>query len=131
MLPTLEMYLDGVLIDKSYRRGRKVEVGDVVAFASVVEPGERVLKRVVGMEGDFVMRNTPEKEADAMLQVPQGHCWVVGDNMTVSRDSRHFGPMPMALIHGRAIAKIYPWSERKWLRNPLESLSSRKDRKLA
>jgi inner membrane protease subunit 1 len=69
MLPTLAMQSDILLIDKSYRRGRGVQVGDIVAFASVVEPGERVMKRVVGLEGDFVMRNTPEKGSDVMLQV--------------------------------------------------------------
>ncbi|KAG4427078.1 hypothetical protein IFR05_017438, partial [Cadophora sp. M221] len=54
MLPTIEVVGDMVLIDKGYRRGRGVVVGDVVSFDSVVQPGERVIKRVVGMEGDFV-----------------------------------------------------------------------------
>jgi inner membrane protease subunit 1 len=57
-------------------------------------------------------------------QVPEGHCWVIGDNMAASRDSRHFGPMPMALIQGKAFARVFPWSERKWLENPLTSLSA-------
>ena len=52
MLPTLEVLGDIVLIDKRYRRGRGVVVGDVVSFDSVVQPGERVIKRVVGLEGD-------------------------------------------------------------------------------
>lgn len=59
MLPTIEVVGDMVLIDKGYRRGRGVVVGDVVSFDSVVQPGERVIKRVVGMEGDFVGRDTP------------------------------------------------------------------------
>jgi len=42
-----------------------VRVGDVVAFLSVVEDGERVIKRVVGLEGDFVRLG----EGDKMLQV--------------------------------------------------------------
>lgn len=59
MLPTLEVLGDIVLIDKRYRRGRGVVVGDVVSFDSVVQPGERVIKRVVGLEGDCVVRDTP------------------------------------------------------------------------
>ena len=59
MLPSLEVLGDIVLIDKRYRRGRGVVVGDVVSFDSVVQPGERVIKRVVGLEGDCVVRDTP------------------------------------------------------------------------
>ena len=59
MLPTIEVVGDIVLIDKAYRRGRGVTVGDVVSFDSVVQPGERVIKRVLGLEGDFVGRDTP------------------------------------------------------------------------
>lgn len=39
--------------------------------------------------------------------------------MIDSRDSRVFGPMPMALITGKLIAKVFPWRERRWLENPL------------
>lgn len=54
MLPTLSAWGDHVLISAHYRRGRDVKVGDVVAFGSVVEKGERVIKRVVGVQGDWV-----------------------------------------------------------------------------
>jgi signal peptidase I len=65
MLPTLTAFGDSVLISQHYRRGRDVRVGDVVAFGSVVQDGERVIKRVVGMEGDFVGLG----EGGKMLQV--------------------------------------------------------------
>jgi inner membrane protease subunit 1 len=68
MLPTLEVMGDAVLISKKYRRGRNVQVGDVIAFDSVVQPGERVIKRVVGMEGDYVLRDTPGTN-EKMIQV--------------------------------------------------------------
>ena len=69
MLPTLEVVGDRVLISKHYRRGRDVEVGDVIAFDSVVNPNERVIKRVLGMEGDYVLRDTPKSKSGTMLQV--------------------------------------------------------------
>ena len=43
------------------------------------------------------------------VQVPPGHCWIVGDNLPQSRDSRMFGPLPMALIQGKAIRRFNPW----------------------
>ncbi|KAI0491110.1 peptidase S24/S26A/S26B/S26C [Xylaria cf. heliscus] len=41
-----------------------------------------------------------------MIQVPKGHCYIVGDNLPWSRDSRDFGPIPLALIKGKVIAKV-------------------------
>lgn len=57
-------------------------------------------------------------------QVPEGHCWVIGDNLPWSRDSRHFGPMPLALIKGKVIAKVLPWSERKRIENRLQPVQN-------
>jgi len=95
-------------------------VGDIVSFDSVIEPDERVIKRVLGLEGDYVMIHTPGSGSSSMIQIPQGHCWVVGDNLPASRDSRTFGPMPMALITGKIIAKVTPFSERRWIVNNLQ-----------
>jgi inner membrane protease subunit 1 len=134
MLPTFEILGDSLLTSKKYRRGRGIEVGDLVTFDSVVEPGERVVKRVLGLEGDYVMRDSPESSGNQIIQVseafsrqmlmvshvyqvPQGHCWLVGDNLPYSRDSRLFGPVPMALIKGKIIAKVFPWRERRWIIN--------------
>lgn len=69
MLPTFEVLGEWHLISRKYRRGRGVKVGDIVAFDSVANPGERAIKRVLGLEGDYVMRDTPEKGSDRMVQV--------------------------------------------------------------
>lgn len=123
MLPTCEVMGDSFITNRQYRRGRNIKVGDMVTFKSVVEPGGKVIKRIIGMEGDYVMFNTPGSGNDAMIQVPEGHCWVAGDNLPYSRDSRHFGPMPLALIRGKIIAKVLPWSERRWIENNLEPVA--------
>ena len=64
----------------------------------------------------------PAASSDAQRrhQVPEGHCWIVGDNLPASRDSRQFGPLPLALIQGKIIAKVLPWRERCWIGNGLE-----------
>ncbi|EME45684.1 hypothetical protein DOTSEDRAFT_87969 [Dothistroma septosporum NZE10] len=105
MLPTLSSFGDWVFISKWYRRGRGVRVGDLVSFKHPKDLGGYAVKRVIGMPGDFVLMNTPNK-SEAMIQIPEGHCWVVGDNMEHSRDSRSFGPLPLALICGKVTAKI-------------------------
>jgi signal peptidase I len=48
------------------------------------------------------------------LTVPHGHCFVLGDNRAHSRDSRHFGPIPLADVKGR-VDYIY-WPALKWSR---------------
>ena len=41
-----------------------------------------------------------------LLQVPEGHVWLQGDNTLNSTDSRHYGPVPYALLKGRAIVRF-------------------------
>ena len=55
-------------------------------------------------------------------QIPEGHCWLAGDNSPESRDSRDYGPLPLALIKGKVIARILPLSEIKWIENSLLSV---------
>ena len=110
-------------------------------------PEMGAIKRVVGMPGDFVVRDLGGMEMEAkglggvqggggggggsagggerqgeMIQVPEGHCWVVGDNVPVSRDSRTYGPVPLALVQGKVICKVWPWGERGWVENSLKSV---------
>lgn len=54
------------------------------------------------------------------LQIPEGHCWLAGDNAPESRDSRDYGPLPLALVKGKVIARIWPLSECKWIENGLQ-----------
>ena len=119
MVPTIMMEGESLLISKWYRRGRGVQFGDIVSFAHPVKTGERAVKRVIGMPGDFVLRDTPGTSG-TMVQVPEGHCWVAGDNLLHSRDSRMFGPLPLALVKGKAIAHFYPWWK-VWKPQPMDN----------
>jgi signal peptidase I len=45
--------------------------------------------------------------------VPDGHCFVLGDNRNYSLDSRHYGPVPLADVKGRVDYIYFPaesWS---------------------
>lgn len=50
----------------------------------------------------------------AKTTVPKYHCFVLGDNRNLSHDSRHFGPIPLATVKGRA-DYIY-WPAKDWSR---------------
>jgi Signal peptidase, peptidase S26 len=68
MLPTIYFSGEGFLVDKSVRRGRGVRVGDIVSVANPLTVWEGVVKRVVGIEGDFVLAGTPEV-SERMIRV--------------------------------------------------------------
>ncbi|PSN66231.1 LexA/Signal peptidase [Corynespora cassiicola Philippines] len=130
-----------LLTSTLHRRGRNVRVGDVIMFTNPLKPQERSIKRVVGMPGDFVAVVTPGKEEkdllaegeddrsgrvrEEMIRVPEGHCWVAGDNLSWSRDSRTFGPVPLGLVKGKVVAIFAPWSERRWIGNDLHDVDER------
>lgn len=103
MLPTLRESGDIVFVDRTVR-GMDVGRGDVVNFASTYRANFHVCKRVVGLEGDVLVR----KGWVGPLTVPPGHVWLEGDNPDNSTDSRHYGPVPLALLRGRVGGRVWP-----------------------
>jgi inner membrane protease subunit 2 len=75
---------------------------------------ERILvtKRIVALEGDIVKTLPPWK--DKTVRIPEGHVWVEGDAPN-SRDSNHFGPLPLGLVNGRIDAILYPHWRTRWV----------------
>lgn len=71
MLPTISVSGDRVLLSKYNRRGRGVQVGDLVAFKHPLVPEAEALKRVAGMPGDFVYvgEKVEGSEEEGMIQV--------------------------------------------------------------
>ena len=67
MIPTMAVKGEQVWINKYYRRGRGIRVGDIVSFKHPLEPGEGAIKRVLGMSGDFVLRDTPEEGGKGLM----------------------------------------------------------------
>ncbi|KAK4090551.1 hypothetical protein Purlil1_5223 [Purpureocillium lilacinum] len=126
MLPTFSVHGDWIAADMTARRGKggSLRVGDLVLYKIPIFESQHGVKRLVGMPGDYVSLGTPgEQGEEQMIQVPEGHCWIVGDNLPASRDSRQFGPLPLALVQGKIIAKILPWNERHWIKSGLEPAS--------
>ncbi len=102
--------------------------GDIVV-TNVLEGQQPIelVKRVIGMPGDVIeIRDdvayvngqrepnrgqviVPElSESRLPITVPSGSMYVMGDNRSVSEDSRHLGPVPVSGLKGRAASIFAP-----------------------
>jgi len=122
MLPTMtansELILEDSLTVKLWPHS--LARGDLVVLLSPYDPVRPICKRVLGLPGDVVCVDPTGEMAPSTehVLVPPGHIWIVGDNAPYSRDSRYYGPVPMALVRGRVRARILPWKTRTIFRNP-------------
>jgi signal peptidase I len=105
MQPTLRAQGDVLLLDRAYPSpAQPLARGDVVVCDSSYQEHYSIVKRVVGLPGDELLR--PEWAAPYV--VPPGHVWLEGDNAANSMDSRHYGAIPSALVRGRVAAVAWP-----------------------
>ncbi|XP_028086655.1 mitochondrial inner membrane protease subunit 2 isoform X1 [Camellia sinensis] len=104
---------DYVLVEKFCLDKYKFSQGDVVVFCSPSNHKENHIKRITALPGDWI--SSPY--AHDALKVPEGHCWVEGDNFASSLDSRSFGPklltksyrqIPLGLVQGRVTHIVWP-----------------------
>ncbi len=106
---------------------RPPQRGDVIVFDYPLEPDRQFVKRVIGEPGDLVAiadgkvtvnnRTLDEPYLDFLghthmhaVQLAGDEYFVLGDNRTGSRDSRHWGPLPEDHIIGRVWAIYWPRS---------------------
>ncbi|KAJ1790482.1 hypothetical protein GGH19_004896 [Coemansia sp. RSA 1807] len=122
MLPTLSMVGDLILIERLPGWRDRIQVGDPVVFKSPIDPGRRVVKRVLGKAGDTLCVD-PTRKTPTFVQIPRGHVWLQGDNYTNSTDSRVHGPVPLALLRGRVLARVWPGPQK--LTNNVEIIPGR------
>jgi nickel-type superoxide dismutase maturation protease len=87
-----------------------------------LEPRDRLLVGcwLPARGGDVVVLRDPEQHAIFLVKrvtsiEPSGDLVLHADNPNVSRDSRHFGPVPRRLIVGRVIYRYLPAERRGWL----------------
>ncbi|MGC9072538.1 MAG: signal peptidase I [Caldisericum sp.] len=123
MVATLEPG-DLVLVEKVTYRFSKPHRGDVVVFIPPNSPNDRYIKRVIGLPGETISikngtvyidhkplhepyLNSPMRDMEP-VKVPSDSVFVMGDNRSVSLDSRYFGPIKISSIIGRAILVYWP-----------------------
>ncbi|KLO06776.1 LexA/Signal peptidase [Schizopora paradoxa] len=117
MLPTMSVTGDWVLeenLTTHIPSLRPLKRGDIVVATSPFNPRAHICKRVLGLPGDIICVDPTGEYAPSTehVLIPKGHLWLVGDNASMSRDSRTYGPVPMALVRGRVIARYWPWKDR-------------------
>ncbi|WVO17853.1 signal peptidase I [Cryptococcus depauperatus] len=100
--------VEGDLIEIEPRRGGQRKWIDAVGNGYMVDLPEDHL----GLEGIDVAQRSGQGQ---WVKVPKGHVWLVGDNLSNSTDSRKYGPVPIAMVKGKVLARIYP--KPKWIKN--------------
>jgi len=120
MLPTLTEN-DVILIRKALFKPVR---GDVVVLMDPRRSEGEVLKRLIALEGDVVDIDPDEIPSSSRMhwlvyndiidgrfvQIPPGHCWIEGDNLESSMDSRYYGPIPTGMLKGKVTHVIWPFS---------------------
>lgn len=68
---------DYVFLSRWAVHNYSVERGDIVSLISPKDPDQKIIKRVVGFQGDVVATLGYKKP---FVRIPEGHCWVEGDH---------------------------------------------------
>ena len=105
MKPTL---YDGqtLFVEKISLYTGNIQRGDIVIVHYPGRTGAYV-KRVVGLAGDNTLEQVMNWDTEQTI-VPEGCCYVMGDNRNDSMDSRSIGPIPEDDLIGKALFVIWP-----------------------
>lgn len=122
MLPTLKEGRYFIIHKYPYLFGPPRR-GDIVVLRAPNHRRWRYVKRVIGLEGETVAissgkvlvngqtLNEPYAMGETVpdlepRQIPEGHCFIMGDNRENSEDSRAFGSVPREMIEGMIFAGL-------------------------
>jgi inner membrane protease subunit 1 len=111
--PSMEptFHRDGEIVALSRRSRLSITRGDIVVTTAPYDADRLVVKRVLALEGDQVNLQSASSPFIRSLTVPQGHVFLVGDNPDNSMDSRQYGPIPMGLVKGVVVCRVWPLSK--------------------
>ncbi len=92
---------DVMLATRVYSR-TKLKVGDVVCAKDLHDSSRIMIKRIAGTSGDIMEKRKGDPGMDEggrdSVVVPPGHVWLLGDNESMSRDSRDLGCFPLGMV---------------------------------
>ncbi|XP_072915549.1 mitochondrial inner membrane protease subunit 2 isoform X2 [Hemitrygon akajei] len=102
---------DIVLLNRWSVRNYEVQRGDIISLVSPRNPEQKIIKRVIALEGDIIKTMGYRNR---YIKIPSGHLWIEGDHHGHSFDSNVFGPASLGLVHARASHIIWPPS--RWMK---------------
>ncbi len=120
---------DRLLVDRTAYREGPPRLGDIVVLADPAQPGRWLIKRVAAVgpgrfwktpigplpaAGPDVEETPPPGPAVESVTLAPSSVYVLGDGPG-SRDSREFGPVPLAALAGRAYRCYAPPDRRRAL----------------
>lgn len=99
--------------------------GDIVVLQNPLNKDELIVKRVIGLSGESIASYRGEvyisgKPLDEpyvggvatigvqAMVIPEGCVYLLGDNRSLSEDSRDFGPVPIKHLLGKLLIRISP-----------------------
>ena len=133
MIPTL-MIKDRLIVSKFAYKFDEPERGDVIVFKYPVNPKRDFIKRLIAkggerveirggniyVDGEMVMMDEIKNKyyynrgpygAEGMIvNVPENHYYVLGDNSNNSTDSRYWGFVPKENLVGKALLVFWPFN---------------------
>ncbi len=77
---------DYVFLSRWGIRNYTVDRGDIVSLISPKDPEQKIIKRVVALQGDVVSTLGYKKQ---FVKIPEGFCWVEGDHTGKMRQAVH------------------------------------------
>lgn len=121
-----------VIVDGDINKDRTLidEIKDSAIVSTILRRQNRnlLVKRVIGIPGDVLefrdnklYRNGELIEEDYILEemimesgiieIPEDHVFVMGDNRNNSKDSRAIGPIPIKNVRAKVIFRVFPFSK--------------------
>jgi len=100
-------------LQKNLRNGRQLDLLIHSPQESILPAPQRTdlfcgLSPMKGGERVTCSGEDSSKTKTKEFVVPDGHVWLEGDNPKNSRDSRSYGAVPLGLLHGKVIFKLWP-----------------------
>ncbi|CAB3220230.1 unnamed protein product [Arctia plantaginis] len=112
---------DYVFLSRWAVKDFNVQRGDVISLVSPKDPNQKIIKRIVALQGDIVSTLGYKSQ---YVKIPEGHCWVEGDHTGHTLDSNTFGPVSLGLVNAKASYIV--WPPNRWQRLEAKLPSSRK-----
>jgi len=126
---------DRLFVDKSAYKNSAPQRGDIAVFVYPKDDTRDFIKRVIGLPGEsleiregkilingqklssspiisnfYYDNKGPNAQPGMVIDIPDGHYFVLGDNSQSSSDSRFWGFVPKENFIGRAFKIYYPFN---------------------